>query len=190
MPRPTCISSTFWPFVWSWLFLNKLFTLCLDNFSSEIKGHRQYRTLENVSQEMENQKTQGIHRKIRPTSTVLTFFNCTRNAIKKSEKIRLQKYTFQILSSLEKIASLNFDWGYISLCQLTVHSFNCKIQVNIFCVCVCLHYLMLECCCFNSEMNYSSVHKSSSSHCLFWNTWDSLRYFAGWILDQCYWYLK
>lgn len=136
MPRPTCISSTFWPFVWSCFFLNKLFTLCLDNFSSEIKGHRQCRTLENVSQEMENQKTQGIHRKIRPTSTVLTFYNCTRNAIKKSEKIRLQKYIFQILSSLEKIASVNFDWGYISLCQLIVHSFNCKIQVNIFCVCV------------------------------------------------------
>lgn len=141
MLRPTCISYTFWPFVWSWLFPNKLFTLYQDNFSSEKKkGHRQDRTLENVSQEMVNQKkTQGVHWKIRPMSTMLTFYNCTRTAIKKDLKQLVAKiYIWGPITSLEKNASVNFDWGFISLCQLTVHSFHCKIQVFVFCVCACI----------------------------------------------------
>lgn len=95
MLRPTCFSPTFWPFVWRWLFLNKLFTLYQDNISSEKKGQRQDRTLENVSQEMVNLKTRGLHRKIRPISTMLTFYNRIRTAIKKRsvcKNIHLRSY--------------------------------------------------------------------------------------------------
>lgn len=67
---------------------------------------------------------------------MLTFYNRIRTAIKKKDLFA--KYTFEVLSSLDKSFSVNFDWGYISFCQLTVHFFNCKIQVYVFCVYVCI----------------------------------------------------
>lgn len=72
-------------------------------------------------------------------STMPTFYNCTWAAIKnRSGTVWLQKYTFEVLSSLEKSTSVHFDLGYIRLCQLAVHSFNCKIQIFVFCLCACI----------------------------------------------------
>lgn len=69
---------------------------------------------------------------------MLTFY-CTGTAIKKDRKQLFAKiYIWGPVTSSEESASVNFDWGYISLCQLTVHYFKCKIQLFVFCVCACI----------------------------------------------------
>lgn len=95
-------------------------------------------------------------------STMLTFYNCTMTAIKKkSRKTWLQNVYSRSYLHLSKVA-FNFDRGYISLCQLKVYSFCCKIRVNI--LLICMHYLTLKCCRFTSEINYSSDNISRCSH--------------------------